>query len=206
MFLVTIEGMDGAGKDTVAHLLKESLVEDGYSPSKVIIINEPSHDRFGSIVREELKDNRNEYDDITQLLMMSAARSDNILKTIIPAIENDCIVICTRSSLSAVVYQLSNIDGLHHNGLYRTLNVVDNILAINNVKEYKILLTCSLANSISRTRSRGELDYFEAMDETVLMRRRELYEVEGEEMGFVEVVNDDDLYETIKVIKEILND
>ncbi len=203
--LITLEGMDGVGKDTVALALSQHLQTCGYDQTNIVILNEPSKDRFGSIVRETLLKEESDYDDMTRFLMMLAARSDNIIKNIIPLItEYGMVVICTRSSLSSIVYQLPNVPSIYHNGLIRGIQTIDSLLTANSIVEYKVVLDCKLETCIDRMNARGTLDAFEAVPTEELELRKKLYIEKGREYGYSIVSNDGDIKDTVIEIMGVI--
>lgn len=100
---ITFEGGEGAGKSTQIQLFAEYLKQRGFS---VLVTREPG----GSIGSEEirsllLKGQQNKWDNITEILLFSAARRDHLIKTVFPALEKGCIVLCDRFADSTMAYQ-----------------------------------------------------------------------------------------------------
>ncbi len=202
--LITIEGIDGAGKDTVAFALKERLVLNGVNSNKIVILNEPSINRLGEIARRESTRDDIEYHNITMAMLMVAARTDNLLSTIIPMVKNGFTVICTRSSLSTLVYQIPGIVTALTPGVIRAVNIAESILTLHSVKELSFLITCDVATSISRMKQRDVLDKFEDVESSVIEERSRLYRSYGSTLGFIEVSNDGELKDTIDEIMGVI--
>jgi len=99
---ITFEGIDGAGKTTQINLLKEYFENNGKS---VLSLREPGGLKFSEQIRNILLDNKTEINNTTELLLFQAARSELTEKVIIPAINENKIVICDRFFDSTTAYQ-----------------------------------------------------------------------------------------------------
>lgn len=203
--LITLEGVDGAGKDTVALAYKERLIAEGHDPNLITILNEPSFDRLGEVVRDLILTDRNDFDPITQLHLMLAARTDNIIKTIVPlVIDHGHIVICTRSSLSSIVYQCTRVTNIDPKELVSTVQDVEALISTMGVVEHKILLTCDLDVSITRIKARGSLDIMEDVNIDVIRSRHQVYEDIAPTHGFKIISNNSNLERTLDKIERIV--
>ena len=102
-FFITIDGGDGAGKSVQAKRLEESLRADGIP---VLLCRDPGSTRLGEAVREILL-GRSEIEICPQseMLLFMAARAEMVHETILPALEEDGVVIADRFLLSTLVYQ-----------------------------------------------------------------------------------------------------
>ena len=101
--LITFEGMDGLGKTTQTQRLSAVLTQEGYS---VCVTREPG----GTLISEQIRKiflnpNHNEMVSTTELLLIGAARAQNVSEVILPALQDGKIVISDRFSDSTVVYQ-----------------------------------------------------------------------------------------------------
>ena len=101
-FFITIEGVEGAGKSTLAELLGKHLAADG---AEVVVTAEPGGDPVGERVRQLLLDSANAISDRAELLLFEAARAQHVDKVILPALERGAIVICDRFADSSIAYQ-----------------------------------------------------------------------------------------------------
>ncbi len=97
---IVLEGGEGSGKTSVAKLLKEKLENLGQD---VIITREPG----GVDVAEDIRDiiMENKLNPISEALLFAAARREHLDHKVLPAINNDTIVICDRYIDSSIVYQ-----------------------------------------------------------------------------------------------------
>lgn len=94
--LISLEGLDGAGTTTLAENLKEELPEYEFT-------QEPSHGKYGRIVREELQSE----DDptLSDFFLFLADRFDHCDSLIGPKLSKGTNVITDRYDLSTYAYQ-----------------------------------------------------------------------------------------------------
>lgn len=100
---ITVEGVEGAGKSTQLSLILQYLQDNGID---VISTREPGGTPFAESVRELLLANRDEkVDQVTELLLMFAARSQHLTELIKPAIAEGKWVVCDRFTDATYAYQ-----------------------------------------------------------------------------------------------------
>ena len=100
---ITFEGTEGSGKSTQARLLAERLRGEGFS---VLESQEPGGTPIGMQIRRVLLDGANkELSATTELLLMFAARSQNVDQWIQPALADGTIVISDRFTDSTLAFQ-----------------------------------------------------------------------------------------------------
>jgi len=100
---ITFEGPDGSGKSTQARLLAERLRGDG---REVLETVEPGGTPIGQQIRRILLDPANqELTAVSELLLMFAARAQNVEQWILPALQQGQIVISDRFTDSSIAYQ-----------------------------------------------------------------------------------------------------
>jgi len=98
--LITLEGVDGAGKSThIAHV--ENLLRA--AGHRVLRTREPGGTALAEALRRWVLDS--EMDGICEVLLMFAARADHIAKVIRPAIEAGTWVVCDRYTDATLAYQ-----------------------------------------------------------------------------------------------------
>src|SRR5581483_2174171 len=91
---ITLEGPDGSGKSTQARILAERLRREGYQVLETV---EPGGTAIGRQIRRILLDPANqELRPTAELLLMFAARAQNVEQAILPALEQGKIVVSDR--------------------------------------------------------------------------------------------------------------
>src|SRR5579862_841288 len=100
---LTFEGPEGSGKSTQLRLLAARLREAG---REVLETAEPGGTPIGMQIRRVLLDSANrELRPTTELLLMFAARAQNVEQWILPALSEGRVVLCDRFTDSTLVYQ-----------------------------------------------------------------------------------------------------
>jgi len=101
--LVTVEGVEGAGKTTQAARLADALRRDGH---EVVLTREPGGTELGRALRRMLLDEASPGPTAeTELLLYLADRAEHVRRVVRPALERGAIVIADRFSDSTVAYQ-----------------------------------------------------------------------------------------------------
>jgi len=98
--LITLEGVDGAGKSTHLQFIADSIRSQ---QRHAIVTREPG----GTELAERLRDTILEHamDPVAETLLMLAARADHVSRVIRPALQAGSWVICDRFSDATVAYQ-----------------------------------------------------------------------------------------------------
>ena len=100
---VTFEGPDGSGKTTISQGVYKKLKQLGYN---CIYTREPGGIRISEDIRDIILDTQNTNMDIrTEALLYAASRRQHLVEKIIPALNNNQIVICDRFIDSSLAYQ-----------------------------------------------------------------------------------------------------
>jgi dTMP kinase len=100
---ITLEGPEGSGKSTQIPLLKEYLVDCGYT---VTATREPGGTSIGDQIREILLSNMNvEMHPRSEILLFQASRSQLVEQVILPRVSRGEIVLCDRYADSTIAYQ-----------------------------------------------------------------------------------------------------
>ncbi|MHC5011474.1 MAG: dTMP kinase [Planctomycetota bacterium] len=101
-FLV-LEGVDGCGKSTQAHLLKERLESHG---RRVLHVREPGTTAAGERIRELLLDPAlGEIAPITEVFLYQAARAQLVQEVLAPALADGRDIVCERWHYATSAYQ-----------------------------------------------------------------------------------------------------
>lgn len=100
--LITLEGGEGAGKTTAQQFIYDWLRAQGRS---VTTTREPGGTPLAEGIRNILLDAKGEMAPATELLLMFAARAENIAKIIEPALGQGQDVLCDRFTDASRAYQ-----------------------------------------------------------------------------------------------------
>lgn len=100
---LTLEGGEGSGKTTHAHLLRESLERAGI---EAIVTREPGGTPRAEDIRSLLVSGEpGRWQPLTEALLHFAARAEHVALSIRPALERGVWVICDRFADSTMAYQ-----------------------------------------------------------------------------------------------------
>ncbi len=180
--LITIEGIDGAGKTTIAIKLYEYLKKE---KGEVYLFREPGSTEVGEKIREILL----MYDvgDITELLLFESARAELTERLLLPLLKKGKIVILDRFCDSTTAYQ----------GYGRGIDIEMieriNMFASRGIKpDLTILLDISPDVALERLKAK---DRFEEID--FLRRVREGFLRIAEKNERVKVIKADEDVDTV---------
>ena len=100
---ITIEGVEGAGKSTMMDRVATWLQDAGH---RVVRTREPGGTALAEKIREILLDKKNHsLSSKAELLLMFAARAENLAENIRPALANGETVLCDRFTDATWAYQ-----------------------------------------------------------------------------------------------------
>ena len=99
---ITFEGIDGCGKSTQLRLLASELRVLGVP---VIATREPGGTPLGQKLRAALLDVQEQVDPLTELLVFAADRAQHVRKHLLPALEQNQVVLSDRYADATVAYQ-----------------------------------------------------------------------------------------------------
>lgn len=100
---ITFEGPDGSGKTTIINAVKKHLEEAGYG---LITTREPGGIKISEEIREIILSTENiEMDAHTEALLYAASRSQHYNEKIVPALNDNKIILCDRFVDSSMAYQ-----------------------------------------------------------------------------------------------------
>ena len=152
--LITIEGIDGAGKTTLAAVLRDSLDQLGLP---VRLLREPGGVEASERVRELVKDPAVRIGARAEALLYAAARAQLVEEAVEPLLRAGSWVLLDRFVDSSLAYQ----------GAGRDLGI-DQIRAINRFATGGLdpdrTLLLALDPALARARSRARTEGFEGLD------------------------------------------
>jgi len=148
---ITFEGPDGSGKSTQARLLAERLRSAG---RQVLESVEPGGTPIGQQIRRILLDPANkELAATSELLLMFAARAQNVEQWILPALHQGQIVISDRFTDSSIAYQGSG------RGLgWDTVLELDRIACHGLIPDITLCIDIDTETGLARALARGGLE------------------------------------------------
>ncbi|MCH4247083.1 dTMP kinase [Acinetobacter populi] len=149
---ISFEGTEGVGKSTLIATLHQ-ILSQRYA---VVLTREPGGTPLAEKIREILlQPNQEKMSDSTELLLIYAARAQHVEQVILPALQQNKIVLCDRFVDASIAYQ--------YGGRGMDREKID-ILTQNFVKqlpEITFWLDAPVALGMQRAQKRGELDRFE---------------------------------------------
>ncbi|MCD1296002.1 dTMP kinase [Methanocella sp. CWC-04] len=167
-YLISIEGIDGAGKSTQVKMLKEWLEKEGHN---VAHLKEPTQGQYGKeiyrLAAEHMLPGPEE-----ELRLFMLDRKEDVEKNILPALRSGDVVIMDRYYQSNMAYQ--GAKGLNPE------KIREENEKFSPVPDLIIVLDIDPKNSISRivNNRKSALDHFES--ENYLIKVREIFLKIGE--------------------------
>lgn len=151
---VTFEGTEGVGKSTQLATAASALESLGID---CIVTREPGGTPMAEAIRELLLAPRDEpVNDITELLLMFAARAQHLHTRILPELEAGRWVLCDRFTDATFAYQ-----GGGRGVPEERIALLENLVQGNVRPDRVILLDAPVETGMTRAKHRGELDRFE---------------------------------------------
>ena len=147
----SLEGIDGSGKSTISHMLREKLESEGYD---VVLTFEPTDSWLGEKVNQCIKSEADPC--ITSFVFIA----DRILhgKKILKWLDQDKIVLCDRYAESTYAYQGVQLEGLIDDPVFWLKNLSKNRIPEPDLT-FLFLIDPKVA--LSRIKDRNELIRFE---------------------------------------------
>ncbi|ANQ26771.1 dTMP kinase [Vibrio natriegens] len=199
---IVIEGLEGAGKSTAIQTVLNTLKTAGIE--NIVNTREPGGtplaEKMRALVKEEHEGE--ELQDMTELLLLYAARVQLVENVIKPALANGQWVVGDRHDMSSQAYQ--------GGGRQIDASLMKN-LRDTTLGDFKPALTLYMdidpRIGLERARGRGELDRIEKMDISFFERTRERYLDIANSDPSVVVINAEQSIEKVSHdIQEALNE
>jgi dTMP kinase len=167
--LITIEGIDGAGKTTLGAELQDALSEPG---RRVVLLREPGGVAASERIREVVKDPGLTVGPRAEALLYAAARAQLVEEALMPLLDGGTWVLLDRFVDSSLAYQ----------GAGRGLGM-EPVAEINQfatgglTPDRTLLLAIDPATGRARSQHRGEpVDRLEREDQSFYARIQSAYE------------------------------
>ncbi|RKZ70785.1 MAG: dTMP kinase [Gammaproteobacteria bacterium] len=194
--LITLEGIEGAGKSSHMQFIAEKLQQAG---KEVLLTREPGGTDLGEGIRALLlKKNEQAMFEQTELLLMFAARAQHVQQVILPAMAAGKIVICDRFTDSSYAYQ-----GGGRGISIEKIRQLEAWLFSGDLSDFKpdltLLLDLSVETGLSRARARGEADRFEIETVNFFQNARDTFlNIAGDEPGRVKIIDAEQQLEAVQ--------
>ena len=151
--LITFEGIEGCGKSTQIHKVYNFLKKKKINCIKT---REPGGTKLAEKIRKLIiNDLANNEDNLTELLLLFAARSNHFLK-IQKYLNKGYIVLCDRYIDSTYVYQ-----HYEQGQSIKLINFLQTLIDKKNKPKLTFFIDIPVEVSKIRVRSRGKLDRFD---------------------------------------------
>ncbi len=165
---ITFEGTEGVGKSTQLANAAATLKVLGVD---YIVTREPGGTPMAESIRELLLAPRDEpVNDLTELLLMFAARAQHLHTRILPELEAGRWVLCDRFTDATFAYQ-----GGGRGVPAERIALLEDLVQGSFRPDQVILLDAPVETGMTRARHRGELDRFEQEAVAFFERIRRTY-------------------------------
>ena len=180
---IVVEGLEGAGKSTAIQAIVETLHEFGVD--QITRTREPGGTVLAEKMRELVKQEHEGevLQDMTELLLMYAARVQLVENVIKPALEKGSWVVGDRHDMSSQAYQ-----GGGRQISPQTMQSLKQTTLGDFKPDLTLYLDIDPKVGLERARGRGELDRIEKMDISFFERTRARYlEIAGSDDSVIAV-------------------
>lgn len=167
---IVIEGLEGAGKSTAIAAVLDTLKQSGVQD--VINTREPGGTVLAEKMRALVKEEHDgeELQDISELMLLYAARVQLVETVIKPALAKGTWVVGDRHDFSSQAYQ-----GGGRQIARNTMDTLKELALAGFSPDLVLYLDLDPRIGLERARGRGELDRIEKMDISFFERTRERY-------------------------------
>ncbi|MGL5900666.1 MAG: dTMP kinase [Lactobacillaceae bacterium] len=155
--LVAFEGIDGAGKSTVFDRIKEETSNTNLG-NQLVFTREPGGTRISEDIRRLIiSPDYETMDPKTETLLYAAARRQNLIEKIIPALDANKVVLADRFIDSSLVYQ-----GIGRNIGIQVVAKINQFVLGNVMPDRVIYFDISPQEAVNRLKKRKQAaDRFE---------------------------------------------
>lgn len=165
---ITVEGVEGVGKSTNIETIKSFLQENEID---FVVSREPG----GTLIAEKIRDlllekHTEKLTELSELLLVFAARSQHIETFIEPQLAKGTWVLCDRFTDATYAYQGGG-RGLN----IETISALETLVQKSLRPDLTIILDLDPQVGLERAKNRGELDRFEIEKLSFFEKVRETY-------------------------------
>ena len=180
---ITVEGIEGAGKSSNIAFTENLLRSHGHD---VLLTREPGGTLLGEELRALLLGHKHDgMHDLTELLLMFAARAEHLHGKILPALEAGKWVICDRFTDATYAYQ-----GGGRQLDTSAISTLENLVQGSRRPDLTLLLDLPVETGLARAAKRSEPDRFERQKLEFFQRVRQAYlEIARQQPARVKVID-----------------
>jgi dTMP kinase len=180
---ITVEGIEGAGKSSNIVFTENLLRSHGHD---VLLTREPGGTLLGEELRALLLGHKHDgMHDLTELLLMFAARAEHLHGKILPALEAGKWVICDRFTDATYAYQ-----GGGRQLDTAAISTLESLVQGSRRPDLTLLLDLPVETGLTRAAKRSEPDRFERQKLEFFQRVREAYlEIARQQPARVKVID-----------------
>ncbi|MCE8426191.1 MAG: dTMP kinase [Candidatus Methanoperedens sp.] len=149
--LITLEGIDGTGKSSIARML-------GTSFPHAVLTMEPTDSWIGKLVKKSIE---SDTDPLAELFLFVADHAEHVAKVIRPALFEGKLVISDRYSDSRYAYQGATLKNKFDDAMEWIENIHEGWTL---VPDLTILFTIDPSIAVSRCCDRGDKTKFEKIE------------------------------------------
>lgn len=165
--LITLDGIDGAGKTTQLQVIRQWFAAHGLP---VLFTREPGGTALGETLRGLLLDAQGRVSLKTETLLMFAARQQHLDEVILPALAVGTHVVCDRFTDASYAYQGGG------RGLgAEAVAVLEQWVQGGLRPDLTLVLDVPLATALARLNAGRDKDRFEREDAAFFTRVRDTY-------------------------------
>ncbi len=198
---IVVEGLEGAGKSTAIQTVVTTLQQAGIE--NLTNTREPGGTVLAEKMRALVKEEHSGevLQDITELLLMYAARVQLVENVIKPALRNGQWVVGDRHDLSSQAYQ-----GGGRGIAQETMQSLRDVTLGEFKPDFTLYMDIDPKIGLERARGRGELDRIEKMDISFFEKTRARYIELAEQDPSIVIINaEQDIDAVAADIKAALN-
>lgn len=151
--LIAIEGIDGAGKSTIAQAVSVTLQEKGFD---ILLTREPGDSALGKKIRELVQTQTMPISSRAEFLLFAADRAQHFAELVIPALQQNRLVISDRIADSSLAYQ-----GYGRSLDTQTLRIINSWAMESTVPHLTIFVRVPVVIALERCKKRPSLSVFE---------------------------------------------
>lgn len=180
---ITVEGIEGAGKSSNIAFTENLLRSHGH---EVLLTREPGGTPLGEELRELLLGHKHDgMNDLTELLLMFAARAEHLHSKILPALDEGRWVICDRFTDATYAYQ-----GGGRQLDTTAIATLEDLVQGSRRPDLTLLLDLPVETGLARAAKRSEPDRFERQKLEFFQRVRDAYlQIARQQPGRVKVID-----------------